>query len=225
VRNPDAKISRWNTGYAGLVLGLGWLKAEKLFSFVNHIPLILKTVKRSPKSKLEDLLVCLMAGVESLGQINSALRYDRGLTLAVCRESLADQSLLSQTLDAFDAKSVAKLRSNMVELTSQRSRTLARIRQGKDTILDLDMTDLPCSALCEGATETDHGPAGLYRQATECALQSPLPRAFGRLPAYRQHQLRGHSGTDGHLSGRELRLGAGLAREDHLAAGFGLRFR
>jgi len=71
----------------------------------------------------------------------------------VGRESLADQSLLSQTLDAFDAQTVAKLRSNMVELVSQRSRTLARIRQRKDTILDLDMTDLPCSALCEGATK------------------------------------------------------------------------
>jgi len=153
VSNPDAKISRWNTGYAGLVLGFGWLKTERLLRFLNHIPLLLKTVKRSPRSKLEDLLVCLMSGVESVGQINSSLRYDKGLVLAVGRESLADQSLLSQTLDAFDARSVAKLRSNMVEMIAERSRALARIAQRRDTILDLDMTDLPCSARCEGATK------------------------------------------------------------------------
>lgn len=151
--NPDAKISRWNTGYAGLVLGWGWLKTEKLLAFLNHIPLVLKTVKRSPRSKLEDLVLCLMTGVESLGQINSALRYDRGLTLAAGRESLADQSLLSQTLDAFNAGGLAKLRSNMVQVISERSRTLARIEQRRDTVLDLDMTDLPCSARCEGATK------------------------------------------------------------------------
>ncbi len=87
--DPDARISRWNTGYAGLVLGFAWLKTERLLRVLNHIPLLLKTVKRSPRSKLEDLLVCLMAGVESLGQINSSLRYDWGLALAVGRESLA----------------------------------------------------------------------------------------------------------------------------------------
>lgn len=92
-----------------------------------------------------------MSGVESLGQIDTRMRRDLGLTRAVGRSSLADQSLMSQTLDAFDPVSLDRLRSNMVMLLATRSRAVARIGRGRFTILDLDMTDLPCSRRCEGA--------------------------------------------------------------------------
>lgn len=145
------KVSGCNTQYAGLALAVGWFKREKLFRFLRHLPLNLKTVKRSPFSKLEDLLVCLMTGIESLGQIDIGMRNDPGLTLSLGRESLADQSLMSQTLDAFDEQSLTRLRSNIVRLLIDESHVLARIRQGRRTIMDLDMTDLPCSRRCQGA--------------------------------------------------------------------------
>ncbi len=150
--NIQENFSPCNTQYAGLALGVAWLKRSKFFRFLNHIPLNLKTVKRTPRSKLEDLLVCLMAGVESLGQIDVRMRRDRGLTLAVGRQSLADQSLMSQTLDAFETRSLEHLRAQIVVLLGEQSRAIARIRRGRMTILDLDMTELPCSARCEGAT-------------------------------------------------------------------------
>jgi hypothetical protein len=112
----DEKCSRCNSGYAGLALAVGWLKREKLFRFLNHIPVDLKTVKRTLRSKLEDLLVCLMTGVGSLRQIDEGVRKDPGLALGLGRESLADQSLISQTLDGFEEKSLSKLRSNIVNL-------------------------------------------------------------------------------------------------------------
>jgi hypothetical protein len=149
--NIQENFSHCNTQYAGLALGVAWLKRSKFFRFLNHIPLNLKTVKRTPRSKLEDLLVCLMAGVESLGQIDVRMRRDRGLTLAVGRQSLADQSLMSQTLDAFEARSLEHLRTNIVALLGERSRAIARIARCRMTILDLDMTELPCSTRCEGA--------------------------------------------------------------------------
>ena len=147
------KISWHNTRFAGLTVAVGWLKREKLFRFLNQIPLILKTVRRSPRQKLEDLLVCLMTGVGSIRQIDEGVRKDRGLALALDRESLADQSLLSGTLDAFQPEAVKRLRINIVRLMKDESRTLARIDKFKQTVLDLDMTDLPCSARCEGSTK------------------------------------------------------------------------
>ena len=83
------KFSGKNTQYAGLALGWGWLKASNLLRFLDRIPLDLKTVKRSPKSKLEDLLACLMAGVVSLGQIDVGMRRDPGLAGALGRERLS----------------------------------------------------------------------------------------------------------------------------------------
>jgi len=151
VTSNEEKFSGKNTQYAGLALGWGWLKTSKLLRFLNRLRLDLKTVKRTPKSKLEDLLACLMAGVESLGRIDVGMRRDPGLIAALGRESLADQSLISQTLDAFGEKSLSKLRWNIRALLREESRALARIRKGRAAVLDLDMTDLPCSRRCEGA--------------------------------------------------------------------------
>ena len=53
----DEKYSYCNTRYAGLALDVGRLKRQKLFRFLNNLKLDLKTVKRTPRSKLEDLLV------------------------------------------------------------------------------------------------------------------------------------------------------------------------
>ena len=149
----EQKLSRCNTEYAGLALAWVWLKRSKLLRFLNHIPLNLKTVRRTPRSKLEDLLACLMGGIESLGQVDIRMRRDLGLSRALGRSSLADQSLISQTLDAFEGFSLERFRSNIVTLLALESRALSRIGRGRFTILDLDMTDLPCSYRCEGATK------------------------------------------------------------------------
>ncbi len=145
------KIPGCNTEYAGLALAWDWLKSSGFLRCVNHIPLPMKTVRRSPRSKLQDLLGCLMTGVESLGQIDARMRRDKGLTRALRRESLADQSLLSQTLDAFQEASLRRLRNGVVGLIRARSRTVRRIASNRLTIVDMDMTDLPCSRRCEGA--------------------------------------------------------------------------
>jgi hypothetical protein len=147
----NSKFSGCNSEYAGLALVWAWLKREKLLRFLNRIPLHLKTVRRTPKSKLEDLLCCLMSGVESLGQIDKRMRWDPGLTRSVGRSSLADQSLMSQTLDAFDELSLDRLRKNISQLLTDQSRTLSRIGRHQFTVLDLDMTDSPCSSRCEGS--------------------------------------------------------------------------
>jgi hypothetical protein len=39
--DSNQKISPWNTGCAGLVLGWGWLKTEKSLAFSDRIPLLL----------------------------------------------------------------------------------------------------------------------------------------------------------------------------------------
>ena len=81
------------------------------------------------------------------------MRHDEGLARALRRSSLADQSLLSKTLDAFDEGSLSRLRKNIVGLIRERSRTVRRIASGRLTMLDMDMTDLPCSRRCEGAVK------------------------------------------------------------------------
>ena len=68
-----------NTKFAGLATALTWMKQQKLFSFMNHIALPMKTVKRTPRSKMEDLVVGIMSGVKCIRDINETTHRDKGL--------------------------------------------------------------------------------------------------------------------------------------------------
>ena len=142
-----------NTKYAGLAAGLRWIKQHNLFSFMNHIRLPMKTVKRTPRSKMEDLTVGLMSGVKCIRDINETVRPDKGLARVLGRSSLADQSLLSDMLNVFDEHSVEKLRAGMVRANKRNSQALNDLRKRQRITIDIDMSDLPCSKRCEGATK------------------------------------------------------------------------
>jgi len=140
-----------NTKFAGLATAVTWIKQQKLFSFVNHIRLPMKTVKRTPRSKMEDLTVGLMSGVKCIRDINETTHRDKGLAKVLERSSLADQSLLSEMLNKFDEHSVDKLRAGIVRTNKRESQALRDLRRGYSVTIDIDMSDLPCSKRCEGA--------------------------------------------------------------------------
>ena len=140
-----------NTKFAGLATAVTWIKQQKLFSFMNHIPVPMKTVKRTPRSKMEDLVVGIMSGVKCIRDINETTHRDKGLAKILGRSSLADQSLLSELLNKFDERSIAKLRNGVVNTNKKKSQALKDLRRGYRVMIDIDMTDLPCSKKCEGA--------------------------------------------------------------------------
>ena len=140
-----------NTKFAGLATAVTWIKQQKLFCFMNHIGLPMKTVKRTPRSKMEDLVVGIMSGVKCIRDINETTHRDKGLAKVLGRSSLADQSLLSEMLNKFDERSVEKLRSGVVNTNKNKSQALKDLRRGYRVMIDIDMTDLPCSKKCEGA--------------------------------------------------------------------------
>ena len=118
---------------------------------MNHIRLPMKTVKRTPRSKMEDLIIGIMSGVKCIRDINETTHRDKGLAKVLGRNSLADQSLLSEMLNKFDEHSIEKLRSGVVKTNKNKSQVLKDLRRGYRVMLDIDMTDLPCSKKSEGA--------------------------------------------------------------------------
>jgi hypothetical protein len=102
---------------------------------------------------MEDLTVGLMSGVKCIRDINETVRPDKGLAKVLGRSSLADQSLLSDMLNAFDEHSVEKLRAGMVRANRRNSQALNDLRKRQRITIDIDMSDLPCSKRCEGATK------------------------------------------------------------------------
>lgn len=71
-----------------------------------------KTVRHSPVQKLTDALIGILAGCKALYELNVRVRPDLPLQEAFGREEegLADQSTISDTLNAFDEETVTQLR-------------------------------------------------------------------------------------------------------------------
>jgi hypothetical protein len=63
----------------------------------KRVQIAQKTVKHTPIDKLYDAFISLLAGAQSLGEINNLLRADPGLQRAFGRTACAEQSVVQQT--------------------------------------------------------------------------------------------------------------------------------
>lgn len=76
-----------------------------------------KTVDHSPAQKLTDALIGILPGCSALYELNVRVRPDVPLRRAFGREDgCAEQSTVSDTLDAFDEETVAQLREAVEEI-------------------------------------------------------------------------------------------------------------
>ena len=91
------------TSFAPLgVLGYCVRRTDFLAPVFSELELPIKTVRHSPKAKLTDILVGILSGCRAIEQVNTRIRPDTVLAQAWGRESFVEQSLLADTLDAFD---------------------------------------------------------------------------------------------------------------------------
>jgi len=142
------------TGFAPLaVLGYCLTRTQFLAPAWAELDLSLKTFDHAPKSKLQDVVLSILAGCRAISQVNTRLRPDLALTYAWGRECFADQSTLARTLDAFNATNVTELRHGSETLFRRESYVL-RHDFGHDWLwLDIDLTPLPISKHAEDRTK------------------------------------------------------------------------
>ena len=113
----------------------------------------IKAVDHAPNAKVLDVLVSILAGCRSVSQVNTRIRPDIALARAWGRESFAEQSTLSRTLDAFGEEQVAQLRHGSEVLFRRESRTLRHEFVQDWLWLDIDLTPLPASKHAEASTK------------------------------------------------------------------------
>jgi len=110
-----------------------------------------KVLKHTPTDKLKDAWLSMLAGAKSLVELNTVVRPDKALQRAFGREACADQSTVSQTLNACDEKTVAQMQTALKRIY-QRYGKGYRHHYGKTMqILDVDMSGLICGRQAEGA--------------------------------------------------------------------------
>jgi hypothetical protein len=109
-----------------------------------------KVMIHTPLEKLEDAFINIMAGGHGLVEVNNRVRPDAALSQAFGRSRCAEQSTISDTLNACTEENVAQMR-NALHLIYQRYGQGYAHHYGKDwQVLDVDMSGMPAGRQGEG---------------------------------------------------------------------------
>jgi hypothetical protein len=112
-----------------------------------------KVIRYRPIDKLLDGFIMILAGGRGITEVNSRVRPDEMLQAAFGRDGCADQSTVSETLNACDKGNVEQLREAVQRIYQQHSRASDHDYELNWQVLDIDMTGLPAGVQGEGVTK------------------------------------------------------------------------
>ena len=133
------------------VLGYCLTRTQFLQPVWNEIEWDMKRLVHSPTEKLQDMLVSILAGNHSIYQINTRIRPDLTLAAAWNRLRFAEQSTVSDTLNALGREQIAEIREGSQQLFRHYSQTFQHDYRRQRLIIDLDPTGLLASPRAEGS--------------------------------------------------------------------------
>ena len=161
-RNPRRKrVRRKLTAYSehAPLAALAPVIAEKeIFSPIHrHIEIPQKTVDYRPTDKLVFVVLGILAGAETVYDINHTLRVDSPLLRAFGYERCADQSVIQQTLCESVAENVVQFEDAIEQIWTQHNRCVALLKDAaraqKIVTIDIDLSGMPASKNAEGSTK------------------------------------------------------------------------
>lgn len=119
----------------------------------RHVKIAQKTVKYTPADKLEDVWLSMLTGSRGLVETNKRLRPDRALQRAFGRSGCAEQSTLSETLNAATPENVHELEQALTIIYRRFSRGYHHDYAQHWQILDADTSGLPAGRKAELCTK------------------------------------------------------------------------
>jgi hypothetical protein len=116
----------------------------------THVHIKQKVRQHMPLDKLLDCFINILAGGVGLVEINTRVRPDRALQQAFGRIACAEQSTISDTLNACSPDNVIEMRTALTLILRQHSQCYPHDYQKIWQLLDVDMTGIPAGRLGEG---------------------------------------------------------------------------
>ncbi len=132
-----------NTNYAPLAALLWHYQQEKMLKHLDQVEMEMKERDFSGVSKLKQVMISILAGCETLSEVNTRLKSELELAKVCEWQRFADQSTLSRTLDALTQKQIDQLRTGS-EQTWQEFGQTAQHDWRSYLWLDFDLSGLPC---------------------------------------------------------------------------------
>jgi hypothetical protein len=134
-------------------LGVRFQKLELWPVVEQHVKLKQKVLRHTPTDKLLDCLINILAGGVGVVEVNTRVRPDLVVQHAFGRQDCADQSTISDTLNACRAEQVDQLRQALTVIFRKHSRTCQHDYDQQWQLLEADMTGMPAGRQGEGVTK------------------------------------------------------------------------
>lgn len=112
-----------------------------------------KVLIHKPLDKLLDCFINMLAGGQGLVEINTRVRPDRVVQQAFGRDGCAEQSTISDTLDACTAHTVTQLRAAHTSILQTYGQSVRHDYAHQSQLLDVDITGLSAGRLGEGVSK------------------------------------------------------------------------
>jgi hypothetical protein len=139
-----------NTSYAPLVALFAHYQHTDLFEPLRAVRIPMRKGDFAPHEKLIQVLLSILAGCETLFEVNSRLKHEQILARELGLSRFLDQSSLSRSLDALTLKNIDELRTSTCQIWRRLSQITARDWRSF-LWLDFDLSGLPCGPLAEAS--------------------------------------------------------------------------
>jgi Transposase DDE domain group 1 len=138
--------------HASLALIAEWTKLNHIWEdLADKVHIHQKTIKHSPSDKLKDVLINIWAGGQRICSINNLLRTDEGLQRIFGRASCAEQSTISETLNAVSVENIGELEGWMKQVYRDHSLCYQHDYEKNWLLLDVDLTGMIAGKTAEGS--------------------------------------------------------------------------
>ena len=138
----------FNTKYAPLAALAYTYQRQGMLEPLQNVEIEMKKREIAAVEKLNQVLVSILAGCETLFEVNTRLRAEQALAQAWGWRRFVDQSTLSRTLDALTQMNIEQLRRGTSTILRQHGQTWQHDWRSF-LRLDFDLSGLPCSAKAE----------------------------------------------------------------------------
>jgi hypothetical protein len=155
MENINTKNTNGHYTPRAALLALG-IKMEQLNIFgpiQEKVQIQQKCVKDTPSDKMLDALITILAGGQKMVEANKRVRSDPALQLAFGRRRCAEQSVISETLNAATEENVQQMYAAMKQIYQQFSQGYRHEYEQEWQILDIDLSAQPCGKKAEFATK------------------------------------------------------------------------
>lgn len=142
------------SGHASLATVGIWMKRNGIWTDVEErVKIKQKVIKHTPTNKLKDLLINILAGGQGVADVNNRVRVDKAIQLAFGRKACAEQSTISETLNASTNENVNGFSEALKTIYQKHGQGYRHNYEKRCQVLDIDLSALLSGEQAEGASK------------------------------------------------------------------------